>query len=54
MYLGHKRVEEDKHKVYNEYLVKWHNLSNEDATWMSEDDIKQHGTSIQELISTRA
>lgn len=33
-----------RNKVYHEYLVKWQGLLMEDATWMSEEDIKMHVT----------
>lgn len=45
-----KVVKKTRKKTYKEYLVKWSGLPIEYATWMSEDDILKHGTSVANLV----
>ncbi|XP_057867447.2 uncharacterized protein LOC131074783 [Cryptomeria japonica] len=52
--LDTRALKRTRKKVYNLYLAKWHNLPNKDATWMKEEDIKQHRALVQELISIGA
>lgn len=49
--LDTKEVKKTRRKTYKEYLIKWQDLLEEFATWMTENNIKQHGVSIEDLIS---
>lgn len=49
--LDNKEAKKTRHKVYHEYLVKWRGLQEEDATWMTKEDILKHGIIVQDLIS---
>lgn len=48
--LDKREIKRTRHREYNKYLVKWHGLPNEDATWISEDDIKQHGVVMMSVV----
>jgi hypothetical protein len=41
---------ETKRKIYFEYMVKWKDHLEEDANWMDEVDIQNHGKTMQELM----
>lgn len=49
--LDTKEAKKTRHKVYHEYLVKWKGLPKEDSTWMVEEEILKHGSTVQDLIS---
>jgi hypothetical protein len=40
--LDQKIAKKTRKKEYYEYLVKWKDLPNEDATWMSAEEIQKH------------
>lgn len=48
--LDTKVIKKSRKKTYKEYLVKWSSLPTEYSTWMSEEDILKHGTSIADLV----
>ncbi|XP_059070337.1 uncharacterized protein LOC131860013 [Cryptomeria japonica] len=48
--LGTKVIKKTRKKTYNEYLVKWSGLPTKDATWMNEEDIFKHCTSIADRV----
>lgn len=51
--LDTKVVKQTRKNIYKEYLVKWRGLLDLDATWMDEQTIIKHGTTLQELLSSR-
>lgn len=47
--LDSKVIKQTKRGVYKDYLVKWKDLPESEATWMFESDIIKHGTSVNQL-----
>ena len=44
-----KIAKKTRNKTYYQYLVKWKGLPMIDATWMNEDQIQQHGYTLDQL-----
>ena len=50
--LESKIVKKKRNHTYFQYSIKWKGLPTIDATWMTEDQIKQHGFTLDQLTSS--
>jgi hypothetical protein len=48
--LDQRIAKKTKRKVYYEYLVKWKDHPEKDASWITEIDIEKHGKTMEELM----
>lgn len=46
-----REAKKTRHKTYFEHLVKWQGLPKSEAIWMVEEDIKNKGGDLQQLVS---
>ena len=49
--LNTREVKRTRKKIYTEHLVGWQGVPCEDAVWMTEEDIRQNVTTVQNLVS---